>query len=184
MEQHLVGRTLPAVSLTATNGDVIDLAGLRGLTVVYTYPRNSPPDCAAIPGWAEIPRAKGCTAQSCGFRDHHTELSQAGAAHVFGLSTQSTEYQSEVVSRLHLPFACTGRIVVGSLALHQADVEPVSDEAMSSIIRSRSGVVFSCVIRSSCLTIEKAQSSNRCVRSKNTHGQNQRRTPATRYASG
>ena len=54
-------------------------------------------------GWDEIPGARGCTPQSCSFRDHHAEL-QALGTRVFGLSTQDTEYQSEAVGRLHLPF--------------------------------------------------------------------------------
>ena len=54
-------------------------------------------------GWDEIPGARGCTPQSCSFRDHHSELSALGAD-VFGLSAQNTEYQKEMAERLHLPF--------------------------------------------------------------------------------
>ncbi len=58
----------------------------------------------ALPeGWDLIPGARGCTPQSCGFRDHHAELTELGAE-VFGLSTQSTAYQQEMAARLHLPF--------------------------------------------------------------------------------
>ena len=54
-------------------------------------------------GWDEIPGARGCTPQSCSFRDHHVDLSALGAD-VFGMSTQETNYQREMAERLHLPF--------------------------------------------------------------------------------
>jgi len=56
-------------------------------------------------GWDDIPGARGCTPESCAFRNLHAELLAAGAAQVFGLSSQSSEYQREAVDRLHLPFA-------------------------------------------------------------------------------
>jgi len=99
-----MGRRLPDIELAATSGALVNLAQLGGLTVVYAYPRTSAPDGTAIPGWSEIPGAKGCTPQSCGFRDHFADLHDAGATHVFGLSTQTTDYQMEAVTRLHLPF--------------------------------------------------------------------------------
>lgn len=100
---HLVGMTLPHIPLPSTAGGTIDLAALPGRTVVYAYPRTGRPDQALPPGWDEIPGARGCTPQSCAFRDHYQEL-QALGVDVFGLSTQDTEYQAEAVSRLHLPF--------------------------------------------------------------------------------
>jgi len=99
-----VGAKLPTLAFPATNGDTVDLASLQGISVVYVYPRTSPPDAPPIAGWDLIPGARGCTLQSCDFRDHHAELLSAGATHVFGLSAQSTEYQTEAVERLHLPF--------------------------------------------------------------------------------
>ncbi len=63
------------------------------------------PGVDAPPGWDDIPGARGCTPQSCGFRDHFAELKELGVAHLFGLSTQDTGYQREVAERLHLPFA-------------------------------------------------------------------------------
>ena len=81
----------------------MDLAGLSGRTVVYCYPRTGKPDEEPPRGWNEIPGARGCTPQSCAFRDHFQELQAIGAG-VFGLSTQSAEYQKEAVERLHLPF--------------------------------------------------------------------------------
>lgn len=101
---RLTGATLPDVTLSATDGSSVALARLEGLTVIYAYPRTSPPDAAPIPGWDDIPGARGCTPQSCGFRDHHAALRAAGVSRVFGLSTQTTQYQKEMADRLHLPF--------------------------------------------------------------------------------
>ncbi|MGB7270617.1 MAG: peroxiredoxin [Albidovulum sp.] len=102
---HLLGRRLPDVELHATDGTTLKVSTLYGLTVFYMYPRTSPPNGPAIARWSDIPGAKGCTPQSCGFRDHFAELQAVGVENVFGVSTQSTDYQSEVVDRLHLPFA-------------------------------------------------------------------------------
>lgn len=101
---HLPGHALPAIALSATDGSYVDLAGLPGRTVVYCYPRTGRPDEEPTDGWNSIPGARGCTPESCGFRDHHAELAALGAR-VFGLSTQTTEYQREAVERLRLPFA-------------------------------------------------------------------------------
>lgn len=100
---HLAGMRLPSVPLPATDGRTIDLAGLPGTVVVYAYPRTGRPEVGVPAGWNEIPGARGCTPQSCAFRDHHAELEALGA-NVFGLSTQDTAYQREAVERLHLPF--------------------------------------------------------------------------------
>ena len=101
---HLAGAALPSVPLLSTTGRPIDLSTLAGRTVVYCYPKTGRPGVASPDGWNQIPGARGCTPQSCGFRDHHRDLLAAGAAAVFGLSTQPTDYQREVVQRLHLPF--------------------------------------------------------------------------------
>src|SRR5690242_12823756 len=101
---HLPGLRLPSVPLPSTAGGVVDLAALPGQTVVYCYPRTGRPDEDPPPGWNAIPGARGCTPESCAFRDHYRELQALGAA-VFGLSTQDTDYQREAVARLHLPFA-------------------------------------------------------------------------------
>lgn len=98
------GTRLPSIALPATDGRDIDLSKLLGVGVVYAYPRTSPPDEPPIDGWDLIPGARGCTPQSCAFRDHHAELTQAGASYLFGLSTQDTAYQAEAAARLHLPF--------------------------------------------------------------------------------
>jgi peroxiredoxin len=103
---HLPGRVMPALSLPATDGRLVALDALgSGRTVIYVYPMTGRPGVDLPPGWDDIPGARGCTPESCGFRDHHAELLAAGAVQVFGLSSQSSEYQREAVDRLHLPFA-------------------------------------------------------------------------------
>ena len=83
----------------------MNLSRLPGRTVVYIYPRTGRPGQATPTGWDAIPGARGCTPQSCGFRDHFADLKRLGVAHLFSLSTQTTDYQREAVERLHLPFA-------------------------------------------------------------------------------
>jgi peroxiredoxin len=100
---HLPGMRLPSVSLMSTAADQVDLSALTGTTIVYCYPLTGRPDQNLPPGWDDIPGARGCTPQSCAFRDHHAELRELGAR-VFGLSTQDTAYQREASGRLHLPF--------------------------------------------------------------------------------
>jgi peroxiredoxin len=102
---HLQGMTVPATSLDSTSGSTVNLAETRGRTVVYCYPRTGQPGQAVPATWDAIPGARGCTPQSCSFRDHYQELNSAGALHLFGLSTQDTNYQREVIERLHLPFS-------------------------------------------------------------------------------
>lgn len=102
--RHLPGLRLPSVPLAATDGTIIDLASLSGRTVVYAYPRTGRPGEPNPEGWDTIPGARGCTPQTCAFRDHFTELQSLGVTHLFGISTQDTTYQREAAERLHLPF--------------------------------------------------------------------------------
>jgi peroxiredoxin len=102
--QHLAGLKLSALALAATNGSLVDLSQLAGRIVLYIYPRTGRPGVPLPDGWDAIPGARGCTPQSCGFRDHLAEMKQLGVSNVFGLSTQDSDYQREVVERLHLPF--------------------------------------------------------------------------------
>ncbi|MGY3550246.1 peroxiredoxin [Bradyrhizobium sp. USDA 4472] len=102
---HLKGLMVPAISLLATDDTSVDLSVLPGRTVVFAYPRTGEPGkISLVDDWDMIPGARGCTPQTCAFRDLFAELKAAGASQVFGLSTQSNEYQTEMASRLHLPF--------------------------------------------------------------------------------
>jgi len=95
---------MPEVRLRSTAGGVVDLSDFRApRTVIYCYPMTGVPGKALPEGWDMIPGARGCTPQSCGFRDHYQDLARL-EAQVFGLSTQISEYQREMAERLHLPF--------------------------------------------------------------------------------
>ena len=100
---HLPGARLPSMPLASTAGNLVDLSALDGRTVVYCYPMTGKPGKDLPQGWDGIPGARGCTPQSCSFRDHHVELRSLGAR-VYGISTQDTDYQTEAAERLHLPF--------------------------------------------------------------------------------
>jgi len=101
---HLVGMTMPHIRLASTADRDVDLGALgEGRTVLYCYPRTGRPGQALPNGWDEVPGARGCTPEACAFRDHAAELTALGAS-VFGVSTQDTAYQRELVERLHLPF--------------------------------------------------------------------------------
>jgi peroxiredoxin len=102
---HLTGAAMPAIALPATDGSTVDLSSLAGRAVVYAYPWTGRPGQPLLAeDWDLIPGARGCTPETCGFRDHHADLAALGAA-VYGLSTQDTDYQRELVERLVLPFA-------------------------------------------------------------------------------
>jgi peroxiredoxin len=103
--RHLEGMTVPDVALPATDGTQVSLAKLAGRVVVFAYPRTGVPgQISLVDDWDMIPGARGCTPQTCAFRDLHKVMVAAGAARVFGLSTQDTAYQREAAERLHLPF--------------------------------------------------------------------------------
>ena len=103
--RHLPHMMVPPIALPSTRGREVVLAdeSQQARVVVFAYPRTGEPDKDLPPGWDAIPGARGCTPQSCGFRDVHAEFARLGAA-VYGLSTQTTEYQREMAGRLHLPF--------------------------------------------------------------------------------
>jgi peroxiredoxin len=103
--RHLMGARMASVPLQATNGEMVDLSSLPGRVVVYAYPRTGRPGIDNPAGWDMIPGARGCTPQSCAFRDHFAELKALGVDRLFGLSTQDHAYQREAVERMHLPFA-------------------------------------------------------------------------------
>ena len=102
---HLPGTALPAITLPSTTGDRVDFKKLgSGRTVIYLYPMTGRPGVELPAGWDDIPGARGCSTEACSFRDHFQDLRGAGATHVFGLSSQTTEYQQEMAERLRLPF--------------------------------------------------------------------------------
>ena len=102
---HLPGTAMPALSLPASDGTIVDLADLGpGRTIIYLYPLTGRPGVDLPQGWDAIPGARGCSTEACDFRDHFADLLRAGASQVYGLSSQNPDYQAEVVDRLHLPF--------------------------------------------------------------------------------
>ncbi|MHC0067965.1 peroxiredoxin [Nostoc sp. UIC 10890] len=100
---HLTGTVLKSVLLPSTSGRDIDLSKLTGRTVVYCYPLTGSPNHQLPNEWDKIPGARGCTPQSCAFRDRYLDISNF-VTNLFGLSTQDSDYQREAVERLHLPF--------------------------------------------------------------------------------
>lgn len=100
---HLKGKRIPSIVLNSTGGNLIDLSKIDGKLVLYFYPLTGKPGQSLPNGWGEIPGARGCTPQACSFRNHYKDLQDLNAQ-VYGVSTQSSEYQKEVVERLHLPF--------------------------------------------------------------------------------
>jgi peroxiredoxin len=100
----VAGVVLPDVALASTQGDTVNLRIRGGASVVYVYPWTGRPGFADPPGWDDIPGAHGSTPETAGFRDLYADFAALDVA-VFGLSTQSTEHQRELVERLGVPFA-------------------------------------------------------------------------------
>jgi len=103
--EYLNNFIIPEIKLQSTSGDEIDLSKLIGLTIIYVYPMTGQPNVALPQGWDEIPGARGCTPQSCSFRDNFSELKNLNIKNIFGLSSQTTKYQKEMSERLHLPYS-------------------------------------------------------------------------------
>jgi peroxiredoxin len=124
--RHLPGMAVPSIKLHSTSDRWVDLSTERSpRVIVYCYPRTGVPGQPLLPGWDAIPGARGCTPETCAFRDHHKELLQLGAE-VFGFSTQTTDYQKEMAERLHLPFEVlsdAGLAFVRALKLPTFDIE-------------------------------------------------------------
>jgi peroxiredoxin len=130
---HLWDAAVPDVELAATDGSRVRLDRLPGRVVVYAYPRTGKPDEPhLVEDWDQIPGARGCTPESCAFRDHFRELRAAGASLVFGLSTQDSEYQREAAARLHLPFALLSD---ASLELTRALDLPTSEVVGQTLLK-------------------------------------------------
>src|SRR5947209_1715322 len=102
--RHLKGMALPDLDLPSTSNRRVNLSKISSpRVVIYAYPMTGRPDRQLPQGWDDIPGARGCTPETCGFRDHHKDLATLHAD-VFGVSTQDTEYQQEMVKRLEVPF--------------------------------------------------------------------------------
>jgi len=101
--QHLVGMSLPDISLPTHGGQMLNLSLLCGFTVVFVYPMTANPDKPLPSGWDEIPGARGCTTEVCGFRDNIDKFTRLGIR-VFGLSSQTRTEQQEAAVRLQLPY--------------------------------------------------------------------------------
>ena len=129
---HLMRRALPALVLPASDGSQIDISKLDGRTVVFIYPMMGKPGVSLPEGWDDIPGARGCTPQSCAFRDLHAELLASGPARVFGLSTQTPDDQREAAERLHLPFALLSD---ASLAMTSALSLPTMHAAGQTLLK-------------------------------------------------
>ena len=141
--RHLPGTRLPDIALAATDGRQILLSRGAGRAIVYIYPRTGEPGVPPLDGWDAIPGARGCTPQSCAFRDHFGALKAAGVAAVYGLSTQDTAYQREAVERLHLPFPILSD---SALALTSALRLPTFVAAGMTLLKRQTWVVDDGVI--------------------------------------
>jgi len=140
---HLEGASAPDLVLAATDGSTVNLSTLHGSCVIYVYPRTGQPGVPLPDGWDAIPGARGCTPQSCSFRDHHGELAALGAR-VFGLSAQSSDYQREARDRLRLPFELLSD---SALALKTALHLPTFNAAGMELYKRLTLVVEEGVIR-------------------------------------
>ena len=140
--RHLPGSRVPSVALPATNGAAADLSALPGRAVVYAYPRTSPPNGASLEGWDAIPGARGCTPQSCAFRDRRAELESLGAR-VAGLSAQSLDDQVAFARRNHLGFPVIsdpGLKLSRTLALPTFEVEGLTVYKRVTLVAERAEV--------------------------------------------
>ena len=147
---HLEGTRLPDIEMPATTGPSIRLVDLKR-TVIFTYPRTGTPDRRPGQDWDAIPGARGCTPQSCGFRDSRGEFDAIGVQ-VLGLSTQTTEFQKEFVERTHFPFpilsdATLGLVRALRLPTFEYDVAAVGGGGPDTLIKRMAWYVESGVIR-------------------------------------
>ena len=101
--RHLTGLQLPSIELQSTRGEHVNLSQYKGWLVIYCYPMTGVPGVPLPPNWDQIPGARGCTPQSNAYKEVHPQFRSMGVD-VFGMSTQTTEYQQELAERLQLPF--------------------------------------------------------------------------------
>ena len=141
---HLEGASLPSVSVPVTGGTEVDLGdSAHEFLAVYAFPRAGRPGEALPAGWDEIPGARGCTPQSCAFRDLHGEIAASGAI-VLGLSSQTIEEQRDLATRLglHYPLASDPRFAVAdALRLPTFEVAEVGRLYRRLTFIARRGVI-------------------------------------------
>ena len=135
---HLTGASLPDLSLPSTKGGQVQLVSLKGTSVLYIYPLTATADGATPNGWDAIPGARGCTPQSCAFRDNFADLQALGVSPVFGVSVQDTAYQREAAERLHLPFPLLSD---AAFSLQKALCLPAFDDAGTPLLKRMAWVV-------------------------------------------
>lgn len=166
--EHLLGQPMPELTLQSSDGRSVKLAQLdAGRTVIYLYPLTGQPGVDLPEGWDAIPGARGCSTEACDFRDHFADLQTAGATEVWGLSSQDSAYQGELVQRLHLPFAILSdpQFALG----HQLGLPTFSSDGIpGSTAGSRSWSAIAglstCFIRFFRPTPTPSKSSPGCVR--------------------
>ncbi|CAN5365448.1 peroxiredoxin [soil metagenome] len=142
---HLLGMKIPPMALLATDGSSVTLASLPGRVVLFAYPRTGEPGkIGLVDDWDMIPGARGCTPQTCAFRDLFKDLKEAGAQHVFGISTQDTVYQREMVERLHVPFQVLSD---SALAMTRALKLPSMDVAGLTLIKRLALIIDDATIK-------------------------------------
>src|SRR6187200_501404 len=140
---HLPGMRLPSLPLPATDGSMVDLSTLSGRSVVYVYPRTGRPDQPSPTGWDDIPGARGCTPQSCAYRDSLAEFGALGAA-VLGISAQTPAEQAEFAEREHIPFpllADPGLRLAETLGLPTFQVEGMTLYRRLTLIARQGSIV-------------------------------------------
>ncbi|PZX19755.1 peroxiredoxin [Palleronia aestuarii] len=141
---HLEGLALADLPLPSTDGADVRLAVEPGITILFAYPMTSQPGTDLPEGWDAIPGARGCTPQTCAYRDRMSDLQAAGAARVYGLSTQSTAWQLEAKERLGLPYP-----LLSDAHLHLAEAMslPVMEVAGETLLRRLTMIVEDGMIR-------------------------------------
>lgn len=102
--QHLLGASIPPTRLLSSAGEQLDLDELaRQTLILYIYPHTGVPGQLLPAGWDQIPGARGCTPQSCAFRDSAAQIAELDGT-IFGLSSQDLAEQREFAAREHLPY--------------------------------------------------------------------------------
>lgn len=140
---HLEGMNFPSLLLRTTTDREVDLSQGKGVVIVFFYPMIGDPDSPPMADWNEIPGARGCTPQSCSYRDNFDQLTELGAT-VYGASSQAIEEQRAAVVRLSLPFELlndSGFKLTDSLEL------PAFDYRNNKMIRRVTLIVIDGVIR-------------------------------------